>query len=267
MWDAAAAHAAVHPQHVPPGRAIGDLPAKDAPGEPHSVITCRTCHNPHGGVGAPRLLNVASGESSEALCIKCHSNAQHIIYAWHGAARLAAVGLQAGSCRPCHDVHADPSSLAPRLLWPLALSGPPGRTHVPTDADGLAQRDSDDPYCTGCHHVGGVAERPIAVGHPDVAAYDPHALIGSGSLPLYDDDGRPAAVGSITCRTCHEPHGRMLPEPLDSPLAHLAGLHLRPFETPNVCTTCHGGDALRRYLYFHDPARRGGPLGAALSSR
>ena len=27
-----------------------------------------------------------------------------------------------------------------------------------------------------------------------------------------------------------------------------------------VCTSCHGFDALRRVLYFHDPSRRSGPM-------
>jgi hypothetical protein len=36
--------------------------------------------------------------------------------------------------------------------------------------------------------------------------------------------------------------------------------HLRSFAAENVCTTCHGFDALRRFMYFHDPQRRGGPI-------
>jgi len=36
--------------------------------------------------------------------------------------------------------------------------------------------------------------------------------------------------------------------------------HIRTFTGDNVCTTCHGNDALRRFIYFHDAARRTGPI-------
>jgi hypothetical protein len=31
---------------------------------------------------------------------------------------------------------------------------------------------------------------------------------------------------------------------------------VRPYVAPNVCSSCHGFDGLRRYLYFHDPQLR-----------
>ena len=36
--------------------------------------------------------------------------------------------------------------------------------------------------------------------------------------------------------------------------------HIRVFTQDSVCTTCHGADALRRFMYFHDAARRSGPI-------
>jgi len=43
--------------------------------------------------------------------------------------------------------------------------------------------------------------------------------------------------------------------------------HMRPFVTPNVCTTCHGADALRRFMYFHDPVRRAGAVDGGPATR
>ena len=73
------------------------------------------------------------------------------------------------------------------------------------------------------------------------------------------------------CRTCHTPHGRDV-GPADTaersaPERRAMWLQLRDFETPNVCTTCHAADALRRFLYFHDPERRGGDLRVATDAR
>jgi hypothetical protein len=36
--------------------------------------------------------------------------------------------------------------------------------------------------------------------------------------------------------------------------------HIRSLGPQSICTTCHGFDALRRFMYFHDAARRGGPI-------
>jgi hypothetical protein len=86
-------------------------------------------------------------------------------------------------------------------------------------------------------------------------------------LPLFNDQGEIDPSGQIACRTCHLTHGRH--DPLAVPLG-LVGMetlelrarkwHIRAFGASNVCTSCHGTDALRRYMYFHDPQRRGGPI-------
>ncbi len=266
IWSAGTPQAAVHPQHLPLDRETGGLPVEVGPSKDEAAIMCRTCHDPHGGGARSHLLNIAAGEQPEMLCIKCHSNAQHIMLAGHSASMLQSHGLQSGACLPCHNVHAAATALGPRLLWPLLLTGAaPSATGRPS-ASGVAMIDTDDVYCTGCHRQGGSAAKPAASSHPLVAAYDPYALAGPGSLPLFDEAGKPASVGVITCRTCHQPHGREAPQEFDPPPPRLAALQLRTFEAPNVCTTCHGSDGLRRFLYFHDPVRRSGPVEAQLRS-
>lgn len=255
-WNAGE-HAALHTRDASAITGGEGLPlVEQADGQ--AAIGCRTCHDPHRGgphAAASSLLRVAEGAAPESLCISCHASSGSIELTSHSAASLAAAGLESGGCRPCHVLHAPPERVRPHLLWPHDLGG------------ALAAADAtavNDPYCTACHHSDGPAVAPAVASHPEVPM-SAAAAGGDPGLPLFDAAGQCDPRGKMTCRTCHLPHGR--PWLSSEQLAGLTPaersarkIQLRPFEPPNACTACHGFDGLRRFLYFHDPQRRGGPL-------
>jgi cytochrome c553 len=152
-------------------------------------------------------------------------------------------------------MHANKSTLHDRLLWPRDLTSP------------VTPENPANRYCTACHRADGPAKPPAVAVHPEIVMKAVASLSVGESLPLYDDQGRISADGRIACATCHLPHGQTLNGNEADRLAAGSGqqrlaarLLLRPFNAPNLCTTCHGADGLRRFLYFHDPLRRSGPL-------
>lgn len=222
-------------------------------------LACAHCHNPHAGPQTPApLLRLAAGESAEKLCLNCHTDQHMLPLTAHTEEHLTSAGFDARACGPCHSVHGWPDDHDVDLLWPKGLLQPVSMAPV----DGLLS--VADTHCAGCHGESGVAPRPAIATHPDVVFLNVFGAQSVG-LPLYGPAGQPAPDGHMTCRTCHAPHGRELQagDAVERLLPQLPVTRLqllRAFSMPNICTTCHGADALRRYLYFHDPARRGGPL-------
>ncbi len=243
----------VHPQEWS-AAALRDRPAT-APDDPR--IECRTCHDPHRST--PQLWRLAAGAKSQQLCLPCHDAVAHIDMIGHGPTFLAAAGLEADTCQPCHRVHADPATVDFPLLWPRKLCA--------YDGASPSGRISADDRCLCCHRDGGPAPAPRIATHPAAEMYNPELPGTSRHLPLFNADDAVDPSGQIRCHTCHLTHGRTEPIPLPEGLQALSPRelrarvwHIRRFVTPNVCTTCHGADALRRFMYFHDPARRGGPI-------
>ncbi len=253
-WHAAGSIAAQHPQSGSAALLAEGMPLVPGPGGER--IGCRTCHDPHAGAtGNVHLLRMTGPGSPEGLCITCHRNTAHIALTGHNAASLKRAGFEVGACRPCHQAHASSEEVEKRLMWSRALLR--GRQPEP-DSEVVTDR-----YCTGCHADGGWAHLPGAITHPSVAMFDPFAASLNGDLALFDPNGQRDPFGRIACRTCHTPHGRAAPPggedaSFGDHVLRAAGLQLRPFHTPNACVSCHSEDALRRFLYFHDPQRRGG---------
>jgi predicted CXXCH cytochrome family protein len=258
MWGGGGSLAVAHPQ-------VGDasklnaqlkLVASTSGGE---RIGCRTCHDPHARhADNPALLRDSEGGGS-GLCTKCHSDMHAIELTSHSAESLVRAGHDATGCRPCHSVHANAATLESGLLWPKALSGV-----LPSPSDGSTYYAADR-MCLGCHGPGGNAPQPAIASHPNVPMVDLAAGSDRSALPLFTETGEASASGRLACRTCHLPHGRSDAAELAAGLApevrRAARLQIRPFETPNACTSCHSADALQRFLYFHDPARRSGAIG------
>ncbi len=122
-------------------------------------------------------------------------------------------------------------------------------------------------YCVSCHREGGPVAAPAIASHPEADMFNSYAPTTPGFLPLFNEAGEVDPKGSIACRTCHLTHGRSTPAPMPANVSALnpreqraRKWHIRSFAAENVCTACHGFDALRRYMYFHDPQRRGGPI-------
>jgi predicted CXXCH cytochrome family protein len=264
-----------------------------------SVTLCYDCHADRQGVilaghGHDQLQ--AAGLSETDHCLPCHqTHGQRAdvgptlwpaeLHASIATGRRAIPDSPSTTVTPTDAGGQQKTGLATTTDAP---SGP-GATAQPTQTPRLILSPRDT-RCLACHGPDGVATQPAARGHPDLVLIDPYAAGSSDAassatgltavaadehenhagdkrspLPLFNPAGQPAARGTIACATCHLPHGRTDVN-IDSlsqrsPAEIQARkLHLRPFTQPNVCTTCHGPDALRRFQFYHDPLRRGGPV-------
>lgn len=255
-WNVPGDRAMVHPQVGRSGNLVSCLPLNEADGAPPS-IACKTCHDPHAGPDSgAMLLRVASGQSAQDLCVTCHTDMSHLALTGHAATSLAAAGSNSAACAPCHTVHADPGAIDNRLLRPLSLVAA---------GNSASTGDSASATCVACHRSNGPAKPPVIASHPEIALPMAAFAGATGGLPLYDRHGLPSASGRIACQTCHITHGSPAPHQADAASLTTAQkramrLLLRDFTAPNLCTTCHGSDGLRRFLYFHDPRRRSGPI-------
>jgi predicted CXXCH cytochrome family protein len=230
-------------------------PAIPADHEYHAANTCNACHDPHQGVGQDLLIATDSDRSAE-MCYRCHSAKENIEHIGHGEIYLRQAGLEATGCQPCHIAHAaNDKTIAPMqpAEW-LATA----KTHdVPVS----------EHECFVCHSDGGDIPLPAAYTHPQEVMHNLNSPTDPAYLPLFNAEGIEDQNGQIACKTCHLTHGRAEPLPLPSARtvldpreARARSWHLREFRVGNVCTTCHGEDALRRYIYFHSPALRGGSI-------
>ncbi len=222
---ASAAHRLLHPV---PASTHGTLTG----GGPAGQVLCRDCHDPHvGHRQTPALLRGPDDDvAGAAACLSCHTDLAGIRMIGHDGAALAASGFDAVGCAPCHQSHAGPSHAALRRA-----------DAFPSD------------QCVQCHSAGGPAAAPQIATHPEMDLVA--AGGGDTALPLFASaDGRQR----IACTTCHLPHGRSDLAALPPELQPASHGHLRPFRGPNACTQCHGFEGLQRFLYFHDPLRRGG---------
>lgn len=228
-----------HPRAVAPDASHrpDHLPLFSARGERGSdgVITCATCHNPHDGAASDFLRPAQEGDP--ALCVDCHHGRRAVA----GTAHDLRQGVAGASlCAPCHRAHPPDDT---GLLWGHDLG--PGPDFV-TQA------------CTGCHREGGDA-RPLA---PETTRHPSEAVIleSPPGIPLYDIHGRSGGAGEITCATCHDVHRWTARADQDS---GGEGTVLTSFTRPGVaeelCATCHGQEALVRYLLYHRGQRWGRP--------
>jgi predicted CXXCH cytochrome family protein len=246
----------LHPRDATKLKDQPDLPLDIGDGT--KSIACRTCHNPHHGGPGKALLRTPPGAGLQVLCITCHADKAHIAAIGHAAPVLRAAGFSAEGCEPCHVIHDAPDQVMLPLMWPKQLAYPATETQPVRAADR---------YCDACHYVGGPVAPPAIATHPRVDMFNPTAADSPGYLPLFNDQGEIDPQGTLGCRTCHFTHGRSTPAPLPPVMGtgttremRARAWHIRSIGWDSVCVTCHGFDALRRFMYFHDAVRRGGPL-------
>ncbi len=227
-------------------------------------IGCRTCHNVHGGAEPVHLARVEPGEPTADLCMHCHQDKKLISLTSHAPKHLAALGFDVDSCKPCHAMHAAPGKTWGHMLSPRFL---PQSGEAATQP-GASQPRAEGLPCQVCHRKGGPAPVRAVDTHPNGFMFNAIKPDQPGYMPLFNADGKVDSNGQITCRTCHLSHGRLdllkaaARDPSMSPATEEAAkLQVRPFVTPNLCTQCHGADARRRFLFFHDPDSRKLPNG------
>jgi predicted CXXCH cytochrome family protein len=225
------------------------------------MIACTTCHDPHrakaAGSAAGALLRgeTEEGGTGWGLCLACHPQMTHIASTGHVPVRFAKAGFETAGCQPCHLIHTRPGTVEASLLFPDSLLKK--ATSSPLNL-------AADRYCVACHRPGGPVAPPRIATHPSKPMSNPTPPDQPGFLPLFNAKGQVDRNGSIGCRTCHVTHGRAEPgnlphssDPLSASGERARVWRLRNFTEGNVCSLCHGLDALWRFLYFHDPGVRG----------
>jgi predicted CXXCH cytochrome family protein len=249
--------ALLHPQAALQPASAPAVPSSQ--GSDQRQVSCPTCHDPHRSAAVnENLLRINAGARSQQVCSTCHTQVANIGAIGHAAESLRAAGFETDTCGPCHMVHGNPQSVEPRYLRPKQLM----RLVPSTQPVAVAIQ-----VCVACHHEGGPVAPPTIATHPSVGMFNPIAPDTPGYLPLFNERGEVDPTGTIACRTCHLTHGRSTPLPALTRRAKTSSRelrarnwHLRSFDSGSVCIICHGFDALRRFMYFHDPARRSGPL-------
>jgi predicted CXXCH cytochrome family protein len=221
------------------------LPLKEVPAtQPAEELTCQTCHNPHASAKKPSLLRVKDDAPARALCITCHPGAQYIESSMHSREFLDPDNKDPRACSPCHAPHATTDTLRD-YNWsaPVLVSG----------------KTFSEKLCLGCHD-GKQAKHPTVIQHPATAMQKIQAAATTRPSEMQK---KLAMIKEITCSTCHLPHGRQLnletgamTQPAAKTLLSAIKPMLRPDVDRNLCATCHGIDATRVYLYFHDPKKR-----------
>lgn len=247
----------LHPVRLQGDAQNQSLPTENVAGT--NTMRCKTCHDPHiAGLQPPYMLRVKPNESAEEVCLDCHVKRNNIHHIGHAERWLRDAGFEVGSCKPCHVTHGKPEDVEPRYMWSHELSD-----FEPVNVENSVRNR----YCDACHRADGPVPPPTIATHPVVEMFNPFLPDQEGYMPLYNDDGNIDPAGRIACQTCHLTHGRSEPLPIPAAVQGASSRelrarawHVRSFGASNVCTTCHGFDALRRFIYFHDPQRRGGPI-------
>ncbi len=212
---------------------------------PSFDLSCASCHNPHAAwkESSSSMLRAAPGAPVHQVCIGCHSNVALIELNPHGQLPHPPDGAQPQACATCHAIHERPGDSA-ESAWTLPLGS--------------------DARCTSCHRTDGPAKMPFYAAHLPLTTFNAETST-AGYMPLIDDSGRPGPTGTISCITCHVPHGRPAGGGFDPHSQHPSALGpqkmmLRPYVAPNLCSSCHGFDGLRRFLYFHSEKHRSRPV-------
>ena len=233
------------------------------------VLTCQTCHDPHRwnplrtSQGGPLDLEGDSQnrflrlENSPwpTLCENCHpkkarvEKTDHDLMVTAPAHRnvMGQTPAQSGTCGVCHLVHNSKEKIR---LWAQDLG--PG-------TDVMAR------MCNSCHSKNGVAKNKVVpIGdHPQDKLVDLSGKIKSKEnfLPLYDPiSAEPVIAGNISCASCHNAHQWDPRQPSKGEGTNLEGNATNSFLRTNspdlMCKDCHGFQALFKFKFFHDPARR-----------
>jgi hypothetical protein len=190
------------------------------------------------------------------MCLACHTELKYIGMSMHSRDAIKAFtaqmpGQKSGmtQCGPCHNIHA--AEQATQTL--------PGK---------LGQLPQDMQRCVACHRPEGGATAVHVVQHwgPLQNVNEPGT---PGFMPLVNDQGEFGHAGHIGCVTCHTPHGRppssgfQVTDPAKITSEQIKAMMpmVAPYTAPNLCSSCHGFEGLMRYLYWHNPERRGGKAG------
>lgn len=237
------------------------------------LVDCVTCHNAHKwapdenkmnnplkeGDASNSFLRISASHNSK-LCLECHKNKYTVLGTDHDMSvtnpetrNVHGNNVEhSGVCGQCHTPH---NATMENNLW----------ARDPAKVSSAVEK-----MCLSCHAKGKVAENKI----PDKLQHPDHVLVWSNKvrkkrllkdhlpeIPVFNEKGKHARVGLITCLSCHNPH-QWLPEKNKKGKGkNLEGDAMSSFlRNKNteliVCGDCHGADAIFRYKYFHGETSR-----------
>jgi len=262
-----------HPLNISPfekGLAT-TLPLYDLNGKvsKDGLLACQTCHDPHRwnplgsslrepldteGDSQNSFLRSASAPSP-TLCENCHPQKARVEKTDHdltvtAPAHRNSVGqtpAQSGTCGVCHLVHNSRNKIK---LWAQELG---------------SGTSAMERMCNSCHSKSGVARNKV----PPVGDHPQDKLVNLSEktqseemyLPLFDPlSGEPVIAGNISCASCHDAHqwdpGRTAKGEGVNLEGNATNSFLRTRSPDLMCKDCHGFQALLKFKFFHDPARR-----------
>ena len=252
------------------------LPLYDEEGNKVSqggLVDCVTCHDVHKwapdvnktgnplkeGDASNSFLRISASHNSK-LCLECHKNKKSILGTDHDLSVTNPKALNqhgadvkhSGICGQCHSAHNAKMELN---LW----------AREPANVSSAVEK-----MCLSCHAKDKAAKDkvPSKLQHPD------HVLVWSNevrkkritnnqlpNIPVYDENGKSAHVGLISCLSCHDPH-QWKPEKnkAGDGKKHEGDAMNSFLRNKNseliICADCHGADAIFRYKYFHGETSR-----------
>ena len=272
-----------HPLDVSVQNPSGILPlfSPDGKQDQQGTIFCSTCHDPHqwdpgdpdkkGEDGTPSdsFLRIASSGNSP-LCSECHQSQSYIEGTDHDLQvtapdeknRQDLLPNESGLCEQCHAVH---NALYQPFIW--------GRDLGPSAiANWKEEFTSPDNImiglCTSCHMAGECAQAKI----PEYGLHPSKiymAILQEKSdlmeqehyekfihrFPLFTDEGKKSTEGNIVCTTCHDDHlwDTHLPKkgPGEKREGNPKNSFLRKGIASTFCSSCHGEEAIYKFLNFH----------------
>jgi len=242
------------------------------------LVDCVTCHDAHNwapdvsetgdplqeGTASNSFLRIKASHNSE-LCLECHKKKRSILGTDHdmSVTNPKTVNQQgqdvkhSGVCGQCHTPH---NATMDINLW----------AREPANVASAVEK-----MCLSCHSKGKAAENkvPPKLQHPDhVTVWSNNVrkkrLTGNRlpNIPVFDEKGKSAHVGLISCLSCHDPHQWQPENNKPGSGKNVEGDAMNSFlRNKNseliICTDCHGADAIFRYKYFHgETSRKKHPL-------
>lgn len=221
-----------HPVDLVPGKGVV-IPPTWVQGEktfvgPRGELVCRTCHKPH---GADSQFLLATPEGKDALCNHCHPSrppAETLYDPWGmlfpRQAQEGKPSLQNVTCSPCHHVHDSRAVFANTL--------------------------NSKPDCEAVFYAPHFGLHPPVFLRTAFQDKDPAETAG---VVLSGEETAAPEGGAVVCATCHDLDQLVPPAGRDETGAYGRSTGFLRRDLPHTfCLTCHGEEALVRFLYFHD---------------
>ncbi len=246
------------------GPQIGNPPAGDAAKlDPHGMLQCRTCHDPHQQEIDPVTKKfLVKRNSASALCLTCHQKAYWSTtpssHRTSTRSYTAAQGAHTGyttvatnGCESCHKPHT--AAAANRML-----------------------KSVEENTCHACHGPSGVASTNIAAEFVKIYRHPVYSITPSvhdaaespASSTFRLPESSATAARHVECADCHNPHASH-PAAATAPKASgrlsgvwgidTNGLRVDPSGTPpsvreyEICFKCHADSANKAQPAGPDP--------------